>query len=108
MANHFQVEVHAFLRRSNYGEVLREKSDSSAIAATLKKARETDEGKLIEIPPEHQGLPHPGLDDGHFAGSRKEGTNAYALWRKAGGIRLPRTGDTPKGLSAGIKVFTPK
>lgn len=108
MADHFQVETHAFLRRSFYGEVLREKSDSATIAATLKMAREKQDGNLIEIPPEHQGLPHPYLDSGWFAGSKDEGTNEYALWRKAGGIRLPRSGDSPKGLSAGLRVFTPK
>ena len=107
MASHFNVETRAFLTRSFYGEILREKKDSSTISAALKKARETDDGKIIEIPPEHQGLPHPDLDDGWFAGSKSEGTNEYALWRKAGGIRLPRSGDTPKGLSKGMHVFSP-
>jgi hypothetical protein len=106
MADHFKAEVHAFLKRSNYGEVLREKSDSDGISAALRKGRETMDGSIIDISKEHQALPHPGLAD--KSGPKKEGTNGYALWRKAGGIRLPRTGDTPKGLSDGMHVFTPK
>lgn len=108
MANHFRVEVHAFLRRSFYGDVLREKSESLAISEALKEARKTQEGSVIQIPPEHEALPHPGLDSGWFAGAKKEGTSEYALWRKAGGIRLPGSAQTPKGLSAGMHVFYPK
>jgi hypothetical protein len=112
MANRFQVEVHAFLTRSEYAEVLRDKDDYDRIAAILKKARETDDGKVIEIPPDHQGLPDPSLTGGWSGffggGAKKEGTDKYALWRKAGGIRLPKSGNTPTGLTPGSQVFTPK
>ncbi|WNG43162.1 hypothetical protein F0U60_02895 [Archangium minus] len=108
MANHYKVEVHAFLRRSFYGGVLRERSTSSAIAEALKEARKTQEGQVIDLPPEHQALPHPGLADGLFSGAVREGTSEYALWRKAGGIQLPGPGESPKGLSAGMHVFTPQ
>jgi hypothetical protein len=108
MANHFKVEVHAFLRRSFYGNVLREKKDSSVIATALKEARKTQEGKVIQISAEHEALPHPGLASGWFSGARREGTSEYALWRKAGGIRLPGPADTPEGLSAGMHVFLPE
>ncbi|QRK04751.1 hypothetical protein JQX13_31585 [Archangium violaceum] len=108
MANHYKVEVHAFLRRSFYGGILREKSTSLALSEALKEARKTQKGQVIELPSEHQALPHPGLADGLFSGAVKEGTSGYALWRKAGGIELPSTGQTPKGLSAGMHVFTPK
>ncbi|QRK11022.1 hypothetical protein JQX13_13685 [Archangium violaceum] len=108
MADHYKVQVHAFLRRSFYGSVLREKSTSLAISEALKEARKTQEGQVIELPPEHQALPHPGLADGLFSGAVKEGTSGYSLWRKAGGIELPSTGQTPEGLSAGMHVFTPR
>jgi hypothetical protein len=111
MADHFGVSVHAFLRRSNYGAVIREKSQSSSISSTLKKARESQDGTVIDIPPEHEGLPHPGLGSSSSwspfnSGAEKEGTDEYALWRKHGGRTLPATGDTPKGLSAGMRIFT--
>lgn len=108
MANHFRVEVHAFLRRTFYGSVLRSAADSDAISTFLRQARATLDGQVIDIPPDHQALPHPGLADGFFSGARKEGTNAYALWRKAGGIDLPTAADTPKGLSGEMHVFTAK
>jgi len=106
IANRLKVETHAFLTRSDYGKILRERSDSTAIADSLKKSRETADGTLIEIPPDHQGLPHPGLYKRR--GARKEGTNEYALWRKAGGIRLPDSAPSPTGLTKGLHVFTPK
>ncbi|MGA2720086.1 MAG: hypothetical protein ABSF78_14080 [Candidatus Acidiferrales bacterium] len=106
IANRFQVQTQAFMTRSFYGDVLREKADSDRIASTLKTARETQDGKVIEIPPDHQALPHPGLADKR--GPKKEGTNEYALWRKAGGKELPRSGDTPTGLTPGLHVFNPK
>ena len=112
MANHFRVEVHAFLKRTFYGDVLRERSDSSRISSALRSARATQEGSVIQIPPDHEALPHPGLANrgSSFFGTGPigEGTNAYALWRKAGGIRLPSTGDTPSGLSSGMHRFTPQ
>jgi hypothetical protein len=110
MANHFKVQVHAFLTRSFYGNVLREPADSSTIAATLKEARKTQKGSVIQIPPAHEALPHPGLADrgSWFHGPKQEGTNEYALWRKGGGIRLPSSHETPKGLSPGMHVFTPQ
>ncbi len=110
MADHFQVEVHAFLTRSDYDGVLRDKSDSARIAGILKKARETDDGKLIDIPPDHEALPDPALKAGTFIGRgpKTEGTDKYALWRKSGGIQPPKSGTTPTGLTPGLQVFRPK
>jgi len=108
IANHFRIEVHAFLRRSFYGEVLRKKTDSKSIGAAVKAARATHNGQVIEIPPEHQAFPHPGLADGWFNGARTEGTSEYALWRKAGGLVLPTAAETPSGLTEGMCVFKPK
>jgi hypothetical protein len=85
MADKFKVELHAFLCRSNYEAVIRKKNfvggkdvASEAIASPLKSARVTREGK-----------------------AKEEGTNAYALWRKQGGIDMPVAGETPKGLTPG-------
>jgi len=109
MANHFHIEVHAFLRRSYYGDVLREKSQSEVISSTLKAERESKEGNVIQIPPEHEALPHPGLDDSlnPWRGSKREGTVGYALWRKRGGRTLPTAAETPTGLPTEMRVFRP-
>lgn len=106
MADHFCVDVYAFLTRSDYDGVLREKSDSSRIAGVLKSARTTREGKLISIPPEHEALPHHGLGDTWGGGPAKEGTIHYALWRKQGGRQLPVSAPTPTGLTPGLHKFT--
>lgn len=109
MADHFGIEVHAFLRRSHYGKVIRNVADSSSLSTLLKSAREGRESEVIELPPNHQALPHPGLAryTNPFGGQKKEGTAGFALWRKGGGIVLPSAGDTPKGLPAVMRVFRP-
>ena len=104
MANHFRVNVYAFLTRTDYGEVLRIKGDSERISTTLKNTRSTMEGEIIQIPPDHETLPHPGLGGW---GEWREGTDKYALWRKQGAIEIPSSGSTPIGLSKGMKLFTP-
>lgn len=107
IADHFGIEVHAFLKRSYYGDVLRVKSQSKAIAETLSKARKDKDGEVIQIPPEHEALPHPGLADSWnpWSGPKREGTNDFALWHKGGGLVLPIAADTPAGLSADMRVF---
>jgi hypothetical protein len=118
MADHFEIKTKAFLTRSDYGRVLREKDhpplkdDSSRISGMMKNARSPDHGVRIgdpiDLPPEHEARPHPGLGVSHWSsGAEKEGTDNYALWRKSGGIRLPESAPTPKGLSRGLRVFTP-
>ena len=113
MATHFDIEVHAFLRRSHYGGVLRDASQSNAITSTLNQGREKSEGSVIQIPPDHEALPHTGLADKGtnkwywHSGAKGEGTNGYALWRREGGIRLPVGGDGPTGLGADMRVFKP-
>ena len=110
MADHFDIEVHAFLRRSHYGDVIRVKSESVTISSTLKTARATKEGSVIDIPPEHEALPHPGLASSWnpVSSAKREGTVDYALWRKRGGLSLPVAGDSPTGLPAEMRVFTAK
>lgn len=109
LADHFKIEVHAFLKRSFYGSVLRNPSHSEAISNVVKDNREALAGQVIDIPPEHEALPHPGLANGlnPLSGPRREGTNGYALWRKMGGMVLPQSGQTPTGLPSGMRLFSP-
>jgi hypothetical protein len=106
MADRFNVEVHAFLTRTDFEFGLRIKSDSKRISDTLKLARETQDGKVIEIPPEHEAFPHSFLQFLSRAAA-KEGTRGYALWRKEGAMAMPVAGSTPTGLSTTMRVFTP-
>lgn len=110
MADYFDIEVHAFLRRSFYGNVLRAKSQSDFISSTLKTERATKDGSIIDIPPDHEALPHPGLADGWnpASGPKREGTDNYALWRKGGGLVLPVAADTPTGLPTEMRIFKAK
>jgi hypothetical protein len=65
LADHLKIEVHAFLRRTFYGNVLRDPSHSKAIAESLVSGRKIlGDNNVIDIPPEHEGLPHNGLADG--------------------------------------------
>ncbi|AKT37527.1 hypothetical protein [Chondromyces crocatus] len=112
MADRFKVSVFAYLKRTFYGNVLRDPSDSEKISSALKEARKTQEGSIIDIPDEHEALPHPGLAAGGVFGfgsaTVKEGTNGYALWRKGGGRTLPTAAETPKGLSGNLREFKPR
>ena len=108
LADHFKVEVYAYLTRTLFREIIREPDKSTYISETLKYARQTEEGKVIQIPPEHEGLPHKGLAKYIFSGAAvKEGTNEYALWRKEGAIKMPYGADSPTGLSKAMRCFTP-
>ena len=110
MADYFDIEVHAFLRRSFYGNVLRAKSQSDFISSTLKTERATKDGSIIDIPPDHEALPHPGLADSWnpASGPKREGSDNYALWRKGGGLELPVEADKPAGLPIEMRVFKAK
>lgn len=110
MADHFGIEVHAFLRRSFYGNVLRDPSMSETIVKALSAGRKVSgDNAVIDIPPEHEGLPHSGLADGWIlSGPKREGTDNYALWRKLGGRTLPTAADSPAGLGAEMRVFKPR
>lgn len=116
MADHFDVKVHAFYKRTFFRYTLRAPSDSVRIADILKTEREKHEGEIIQIPSEHEALPHDGLDDNGWdlwgtwfdKGAVAEGVDNYALWRKAGARALPIVADTPKGLPDDMHVFEPK
>ncbi len=109
LADHFSVTIHAYFRRSFYELCLRDPIDSDPISATLRKARKTQEGQKIDIPTDHEAFPHPGLGGGvgGLWGASAEGTKDYALWRKAGAIGLPITGDTPPNQPTGFRTFIP-
>lgn len=113
IADHFGIEVHAFLRRTFYGYVLRDISASNAITKTLREGRKVSGSKaVINIPPEHEGLPHPELADRGSSllgtGPKGEGTDNFALWRKQGGRSLPSAADSPVGLGAEMRAFKPR
>ena len=114
MADHFNVKVHAFYKRTLFRYTLRKPDDSADIARNLKEKRRGHEGKVIAISPEHEALPHRGLaDDGWDIGPLEtgpigEGTHEYALWRKAGARALPIVADSPAGLPNRMNVFKPK
>ena len=109
IADHFNVEVRAYHRRTDYGEVLRARSKSSAISAALGKGRASNEGSIIDIPPDHQGLPHAGLaETWHgWSGAEGEGTAGYALWRINGARQLPQQGSSPESEPTGFARIRP-
>lgn len=111
LADHFGVTVRAFKRRTNYGNVVRNRSNHDTIAAQMKAARVGHEGERIALPPDHEAYPHPGLSDGFWPGvsdgGQAEGINNYALWRLNGARELPVTGDTPEDQPTGIFTLRP-
>lgn len=119
MADQFGVKVYAFLTRTLFKECIRDPADSASITESLVEKREAQEGQIIDISDEHQGLPHPGTGHtifvrgypigppGPFGGGEREGTAEYALWRKKGARYLPVGGQTPRGLPNTMRVFDP-
>ncbi len=108
LADHFKVTVHAYLTRTLFRNIIREPSQSKHIASTLKSKRKTQNGKVIQIPPEHEALPHPGLDYTFSRSQIKEGVNEYSLWRKEGAIKMPYAASSPAGLSKLMRKFIPR
>lgn len=121
MANHFNVNVHAFLTRTLFRNCIRNPSDSDSIATNMQEKRVESEGEVISISDEHEGLPHAGQGTRHHisgygktdvpfvsTGQEKEGTSEYSLWRKSGALFLPVGGDTPAGLPNTMQIFNPE
>lgn len=104
MADHFGVDVFAYLTRTYYGDCLVSAGGFDALAKALSNARGAAAGGVVDLPPEHQGLPHPGIGG---VKARWEGTHDYVLWRKLGALAMPVGHDTPKGLSQSIRRFRP-
>jgi hypothetical protein len=104
MADHFGVDVYAYLTRTFYGDCLVGPGGFEDLTKALKAARAAGASGVVSLPPQHEALPHPGI-----GGSRaeKEGTKDYALWRVLGAIALPVAGETPKGLSTEMRQFRP-
>lgn len=121
LADHYSVPVHAFYRRSSYQQVIRVRADSDRIAEATNSGRTRapwSSANIVDIPPEHEALPHEGLSEspnwnpGNPGwGGTWSGVNDYALWRKQGGRELPVAADTPTfGSSPSqteMHVFTP-
>lgn len=118
IADHFGIEVHAFLRRSFYGNVLREDFESETIVDALVAGRKTQgETQVIPISGEHEALPHPGLANKwgripktgiptpFVGGPKSEGTDNFAIWRKRGGRELPSAADSPTGVGSDMRIF---
>lgn len=110
MADHFGVKVHAYYTRTLFRGCIRDPADSSSISQSLKQKREEQEGQIIQISDEHEGLPHPGQGASFWyeTGQEEEGTSEYSLWRKAGARYLPTGANTPAGLPNTMQVFEPK
>jgi hypothetical protein len=104
MADHFGIEVYAYLSRTFYGNCLVAESDYDALASALNSARGSAAGGVVDLPPDHEALPHSGI-----GGLRAmwAGTDDYALWRKKGALAMPVGHDTPTGLSQTIRRFRP-
>jgi hypothetical protein len=83
---------------------------SENIVKALSAGRKVSgDNAVIDIPPEHEGLPYSGLADGWIlSGPKREGTDNYALWRKLGGRTLPTAAESPAGLGADMRVFKPR
>lgn len=111
LADHFNVDVRAFKRRTHYGNVIRLRTNHETIATAMAAARVGKEGERIPLPPEHEAYPHAGLSAGRIPfvsdGGEAEGINDYALWRLNGGRALPSTGDTPEDQPSGIFTLSP-
>ena len=106
MAKYFNIMVKAFLTRTFYGSVVRDATRDTDIAEELSKQREAgDQAVYPLISGEYEALPHKGLSTG--IRGKWSGVSDYALWCCKGGRQAPVSGDTPKGLSQGIKQFNP-
>jgi hypothetical protein len=102
MADHFGVDVFAYLTRTFYGDCLVAPADFDDLASALNDARDAAGGGVVDLPPDHEALPHAGLGEWR---ARLDGTKDYALWRKRGALAMPVGHDTPKGLSQHIRRF---
>lgn len=123
MADHFNVEVNAFFRRSNYGNIIFDKNnDHEKIRRSLiLKRRELDQAdkngtQVINLTNEFEALPHLGLSVNIINGAKDfislgpygEKAVDYSLWRKQGGKKLPSAGATPQHLSPIMAKFNPE
>jgi len=116
IANHLQITVRAFYRRSYYGDVLRNKSQSGEISAALRAKRGDGKQAVIDLSTSHEALFHKGLANGFIEyikdfigkGTVAEGVNNYALWRKQGALTLPTHASDPGGFPPDFATFEPK
>lgn len=103
MADYFNIEVHAFYKRTFYGNVLRNKSDDTLIVRSLnQKKSQNPNAQILVLTNDYEAIKHDGLGG---LGALREGTKGYALWRRGGGRVLPTAADTPRGLPDNMMVF---
>ncbi|MGP9513952.1 MULTISPECIES: hypothetical protein [unclassified Psychrobacter] len=112
IANRFDIEVHAYYKRTSYANVIRNRSESESIVASLQEKREEEPQKsILNLSQTYQALKHDGLAETgilFLTGGRGEGTNGYALWRNAGGQALPTAAESPTGLPSNMEIFRKK
>lgn len=129
IADHFDIEVHAFYVRSFYGDIIRQKSKkvnnipiSQIITNSLVTKKELIPNSSIinlydgatEALRPFEALKHRGLAESGFnilgikSGAVGEGTNGYSLWRKTGGRALPVGATDIDGLPRSMQVFNKK
>lgn len=109
MADHFGVLVFAYMRRTFFRDVLRKPGSSNQISSLMRLWRQDHDGELAPLPPDHEGLPHPGLADSWMpmTGPKREWTDNYALWPKHGGFSLPIAHETPAGVPPEMRTYSP-
>lgn len=104
IANSLKITVKAFYRRTFYGNVMRDKSDSATISQQVKMQRKINTGKALMLSETFEAFPHSGLGVNSWTdtmkgwigrGLRGEGVHEYALWRIGGAQSLPTYADSP-------------
>jgi hypothetical protein len=112
LADHLNIKVHAFYRRTLFRECIRAPADEDSIKAAMKSKRPGHEGEVLDLSTQHEALPHAGQGTSrHYGivrnGQIAEGTSEYSLWRKIGGITMPTSASDPTGLPNGMHLFEP-
>ena len=117
MANYFDIEVHAFYKRTDYSNVIRPASSSDAIVKSVNENKEKfPNANILTLIDLYEAFKHDGLSAifspttlrtlRSTMGQRREGVAGYALWRKGGGQSLPVAANSPTGLPDTMAIFT--
>lgn len=114
-SNRHNIDFYAFHKRTLYSNILNPKNDAEKISEDLRNKRKIINSDIISILENYEGLIHAELGESYKnmwgwipRGAVFEGTNGYSLWRKGGGLKIPISANTPKGLPASMTKFTPK
>ncbi|MDY6993732.1 MAG: LysM peptidoglycan-binding domain-containing protein [Pseudomonadota bacterium] len=93
IADHLQIKMYAFLTRTNYSPIWHDRGD------------EVYRKNYTKI--KHEGLQREGEDWWKIWHWGSDEDN-YALWNQNGAYGSVKGGNTPKGLSNALKLFSPK